>query len=121
MTADSSGIAGKAVEYRPAETIFSQGDASDNVLYIQRGSVKLSVLSRGGNAYVRTALGMPLSDATGGFRAYLLSGGAGGTLINLGTLGGTRSFAYEVNETGHVVGYSDLAGCWPQHWSRSSC
>ncbi len=28
------------------------------------------VLSRGGNAYVRTALGMPLSDATGGFRAY---------------------------------------------------
>jgi len=28
------------------------------------------VLSRGGNAYVRTALGMPLSDATGGYRAY---------------------------------------------------
>jgi glycosyltransferase involved in cell wall biosynthesis len=28
------------------------------------------VLSRGGNAYVRAALGMPLTDATGGFRAY---------------------------------------------------
>jgi glycosyltransferase involved in cell wall biosynthesis len=27
-------------------------------------------LSRGGNAYVRGALGMPLTDATGGFRAY---------------------------------------------------
>jgi glycosyltransferase involved in cell wall biosynthesis len=27
-------------------------------------------LSRGGNAYVRMALSMPLSDATGGFRAY---------------------------------------------------
>ena len=28
------------------------------------------VLSRGGNLYVRGALGMPLTDATGGFRAY---------------------------------------------------
>ena len=27
-------------------------------------------LSRGGNAYVRLALGMPLRDATGGYRAY---------------------------------------------------
>ncbi len=28
------------------------------------------LLSRGGNAYVRTALGLPLRDATGGYRAY---------------------------------------------------
>jgi glycosyltransferase involved in cell wall biosynthesis len=28
------------------------------------------LLSRGGNAYVRIALGLPLRDATGGFRAY---------------------------------------------------
>jgi dolichol-phosphate mannosyltransferase len=28
------------------------------------------MLSRGGNAYVRMALGVPLRDATGGFRAY---------------------------------------------------
>lgn len=28
------------------------------------------LLSRGGNAYVRLALGVPLRDATGGFRAY---------------------------------------------------
>jgi glycosyltransferase involved in cell wall biosynthesis len=28
------------------------------------------VLSRGGNAYVRVALGLPLRDATGGYRAY---------------------------------------------------
>ena len=31
------------------------------------------LLSRGGNAYVRTVLGMPLTDATGGFRAYRAS------------------------------------------------
>jgi dolichol-phosphate mannosyltransferase len=28
------------------------------------------ILSRGGNWYTRTALGMPLRDATGGFRAF---------------------------------------------------
>jgi dolichol-phosphate mannosyltransferase len=28
------------------------------------------LLSRGGNAYTRTVLGLPLRDATGGFRAY---------------------------------------------------
>jgi glycosyltransferase involved in cell wall biosynthesis len=31
------------------------------------------LLSRGGNAYVRAVLGMPLTDATGGFRAYRAS------------------------------------------------
>ncbi len=29
-----------------------------------------ALLSRGGNAYVRLVLGLPLADATGGFRAY---------------------------------------------------
>jgi hypothetical protein len=28
------------------------------------------ILSRGGNAYTRLALGLPLRDATGGYRAY---------------------------------------------------
>lgn len=31
------------------------------------------VLSRGGNLYVRLALGMPLKDATGGYRAYRMT------------------------------------------------
>jgi len=31
------------------------------------------VLSRGGNLYTRLALGMPIKDATGGFRAYRLT------------------------------------------------
>jgi CRP/FNR family transcriptional regulator, cyclic AMP receptor protein len=40
------------VTYRPGETIFSQGDVSDSVMYVQEGSVKLSVLSRGGKEAV---------------------------------------------------------------------
>jgi len=43
---DSSGIARKIVEYRRADVIFSQGDPCESVLYIQKGGVKLSVLSK---------------------------------------------------------------------------
>src|SRR5205085_8670533 len=42
--------------------------------------------------------------------AFLLSGGPGGTLTDLGTLGGTRSWAFAVNGAGQVVGYSYTAG-----------
>jgi CRP-like cAMP-binding protein len=36
------------VEYRPADVIFAQGDACENVMYIQKGAVRLSVLSHFG-------------------------------------------------------------------------
>jgi probable HAF family extracellular repeat protein len=54
-----------------------------------------------------------VASVSGGFHAFLLNGGLGGTLVNLGTLAppsdvNARSFAYEVNEAGQVVGYSDL-------------
>jgi len=39
------------------EVIFSQGDAADNVLYIQKGAVKLSVLSKTGREAVVGMLG----------------------------------------------------------------
>ena len=38
--------------YRAGEIIFSQGDVSDSVLYLQKGAVKLSVLSRRGKEAV---------------------------------------------------------------------
>ena len=50
--------AGKTIAtYQPADVIFSQGDASDTVMYIQEGAVKLSVLSRGGKEAVVAMLG----------------------------------------------------------------
>jgi CRP/FNR family transcriptional regulator, cyclic AMP receptor protein len=54
---NSSGVARKALDHRPAEIIFSQGDLSDSVLYIQSGSVKLSVVSRAGKEAVVGMLG----------------------------------------------------------------
>jgi len=49
---DSSGVARNVVEYRRGETIFSQGDPGEHVLYLQKGGVKLSVLSKAGRQAV---------------------------------------------------------------------
>jgi CRP/FNR family cyclic AMP-dependent transcriptional regulator len=54
---DSAGIATKIVEYPRADVIFSQGDPSEHVLYIQKGGVKLSVRSKTGREAVVAMLG----------------------------------------------------------------
>ena len=54
---ESAGVARKIVEYRRSETIFTQGDPCDSVLYIQKGGVKLSVLSKTGREAVVAMLG----------------------------------------------------------------
>ena len=40
------------VEYKKGARIFTQGDASKHVLYIQQGGVKLSVVNKGGKEAV---------------------------------------------------------------------
>ena len=42
----------KVVNYKKGQSVFSQGDAADDVRYLQKGSVKLSVLSRIGKEAV---------------------------------------------------------------------
>ena len=54
---DSAGVARKIMEYRRADAIFTQGDPSESVLYIQRGAVKLSVRSKTGREAVVAMLG----------------------------------------------------------------
>jgi CRP/FNR family cyclic AMP-dependent transcriptional regulator len=54
---ESSGVSKTIVEYGRGETIFTQGDACDGVLYIQTGGVKLSVLSKTGREAVVAMLG----------------------------------------------------------------
>jgi CRP-like cAMP-binding protein len=48
----SGGAGTRVVAYQPSEIIFSQGDASDSVRYLQAGAVKLSVSSRGSHEAV---------------------------------------------------------------------
>ena len=54
---DSAGVSRKVVEFRRREAIFSQGDPSRNVLYIQNGGVKLSVVNESGKEAVVAILG----------------------------------------------------------------
>ena len=54
---DSAGIERKVVEYRRAETIFTQGDPCEHVMYVQKGGVKLSVLSKTGREAIVGMLG----------------------------------------------------------------
>jgi CRP-like cAMP-binding protein len=54
---ESSGIARKIVTFAPGDVIFTQGDACDHVLYIQKGDVKLSVMSKSGREAVVAMLG----------------------------------------------------------------
>jgi CRP/FNR family transcriptional regulator, cyclic AMP receptor protein len=54
---ESPGIAKSVAEYGRGEIIFAQGDACEHVLYIRRGGVKLSVLSKTGREAVVAMLG----------------------------------------------------------------
>lgn len=54
---DSAGVARIIVRYARDEVIFTQGDASEHVFYIQSGGVKLSVLSKTGKEAVIAMLG----------------------------------------------------------------
>jgi len=53
----SAGIARKIVEYRRADVIFTQGDPCEHVLYIQKGGVKVSVVSNAGREAIVAMLG----------------------------------------------------------------
>jgi len=54
---DSAGLARKIAEFKKGETLFSQGEPGKNVIYIQRGRVKLSVVNEVGKEAVVAVLG----------------------------------------------------------------
>jgi CRP/FNR family cyclic AMP-dependent transcriptional regulator len=54
---DSVGVSRKVAEFRRREIIFRQGDPSQNVLYIQKGGVRLSVVNEAGKEAVVAILG----------------------------------------------------------------
>jgi CRP/FNR family transcriptional regulator, cyclic AMP receptor protein len=53
----TAGLARQVVKFRKSEKIYSQGEPARTVNYIQKGSVKLSVLSKGGKEAVVAVLG----------------------------------------------------------------
>jgi CRP/FNR family cyclic AMP-dependent transcriptional regulator len=53
---DSAGVSKKIAEFRDREIIFRQGDPSEQIFYIQKGGVKLSVLNNLGREAVIAVL-----------------------------------------------------------------
>jgi CRP-like cAMP-binding protein len=54
---NTAGLARRVLKFRKSEKIHTQGDPARTVKYIQKGSVKLSVLSKGGREAVVAVLG----------------------------------------------------------------
>jgi CRP/FNR family cyclic AMP-dependent transcriptional regulator len=73
---DSAGLARKVVEYRKSEKIYTQGESINDVLYIQKGGIKLSVINAVGKEAVVAMLGP--GDFFG-------EGGLAGQLVRVGT------------------------------------
>jgi CRP/FNR family cyclic AMP-dependent transcriptional regulator len=102
---DSAGVARRVVEYRRSQKIYSQGDPTTNVIYIQKGGVKLSVVNEVGKEAILAILGP--GDFFG-------EGGMAGQPVRMGTataVAPTTLLLIEKNEMIRVLhtehGFSD--------------
>lgn len=54
---DTAGVARRMKEFNKAEVVYAQGDAATNVMYLQKGIIRLTVVSEGGKEAVVATLG----------------------------------------------------------------
>ena len=73
---DSVGASKRVAEFRKKQAIFSQGEAADSVMYVQKGSVKLTVVNETGKEAVVAIFG------SGDFFG---EGGMAGQTVRMGT------------------------------------
>ena len=91
---DSAGIAKTVVRYGRDEAIFAQGDVCEDVMYIQSGGVKLSVLSKTGKEAVIAMIGP--GDFFG-------EGCLAGQLVRMGSATAITASGILRVETAHMV------------------
>ena len=90
----SAGASRRIASYPKGRTVFSQGQPSDSVLYIQKGAIKISVLSRTGKEAVVAMLGA--GD-------FLGEGALTGQPIRLGTASTTMPTTVLIIEKGAML------------------
>jgi len=90
----SAGAARRVATYSKGRVVFSQGQQSDTVMYVQKGAVKISVLSRAGKEAVVAMLGP--GDFFG-------EGALTGQSIRLGTATATMATTVLVIEKGAML------------------
>src|SRR6266436_9182280 len=54
---DTAGVARKVADFRRGESIYSQGEAAESVMYVQKGGVKFSVVNGSGKEAVVAMFG----------------------------------------------------------------
>jgi CRP-like cAMP-binding protein len=91
---DSAGLARRIVEYRKSEKIYTQGESIKDVLYIQKGGIKLSVVNEVGKEAVVAMLGP--GDFFG-------EGGMAGQLVRVGTATATTPTTLLVIEKKEMI------------------
>jgi len=91
----SAGVARRVMTYPKGKIVFSQGHSSDAVMYIQKGTIKISVLSRTGKEAVVAMLGP--GDFFG-------EGALTGQPVRLGTATTTAPTTVLVIEKGVMLG-----------------
>jgi CRP-like cAMP-binding protein len=91
----SAGAARRVMTYPKGKIVFSQGQPSDAVMYIQKGSIKISVLSRTGKEAVVAMLGP--GDFFG-------EGALTGQPIRIGTATATAPTSVLIIEKGVMLG-----------------
>src|SRR4026208_460145 len=91
---ESAGAARRVVSYPKGKIVFSQGQPSDSVMYIQKGGIKISVLSRTGKEAVVAMLGP--GDFFG-------EGALTGQSIRIGTATATAATTVLVIEKGAML------------------
>jgi CRP/FNR family cyclic AMP-dependent transcriptional regulator len=73
---ESVGVSRKVADFQKDETIFSQGDPADSVFYVQKGSVKLTIVNESGKEAIVAIFGP--GDFFG-------EGGMAGQTLRMGT------------------------------------
>ena len=89
---DSAGLGRKVAKFRGKETVFTQGDPAKQVMYIQEGGAKLTVVNESGKAAVVAILG------PGDFLGEGCLAGQSNYLVTATTISPTSVLVIERNE-----------------------
>ncbi len=94
---NSAGLGRKIINFKRKDTVFAQGDPSNNVLYIQEGGVKLTVVNQSGKQAVVAILG------PGDFCGEGCLAGQSISLVTASAIAPTILLAIEKNEMVRVL------------------
>jgi CRP-like cAMP-binding protein len=111
---DSSGVQKQIKEFKRSDVVYSQGDAAKSVLYLQAGSVKLSVVSEAGKEAVVAILGPGDFFGEGCLAGQSVRMGQPARLPQAlcSSSKSARCSRYSMNSTTFPTGLS--LSCWPE-------